>query len=268
MTVGARMTATGFNERDFRAIKAFLVRSTVPLIYESGDTAGVQGSGCLFDFGGCLYFVTAGHVLERVDPDKLGVPLRTHGNEVFTLGPGVVGWSRTEAFDVAAYRIDDLPTAAALRDSYAVLGSANVAPREAESHRYIVVGYPSETVVKDGKELTPSDLTQIYTVRYDGEVIGLRGAHDVFLELDRQSKNLWGNAASVPKLPGISGGPVWQVRPSTTGIWTPESVLSLVGIQVSCDPLGERYMRVLRWEMVTAALLKLALPSTGTNGAA
>lgn len=262
MIVSDRMTATGLTERDFRAIKAFLVRSTVPLIYDSKDDAGIRGSGCLFDFGGVLYFVTAGHVLERVDPEQLGVPFRTHGSEVFTLGTGVMSWSRTEEFDVAAYRIDDVETIGALRDSYNVLGLASVAASKSEADHYIVVGYPAETVAKRGKELTPRDLTQIHTAPYIGEVVGSRGQHDIFLKLDRQSRDLWGNSAAVPKLPGISGGPVWQVHPSTTSIWTPESALSLVGIQVSCDPRGEKYMRVLRWEVVAAALRKLAPPTT------
>ncbi len=258
MTYSERTTATGIPERDFRAIKAFLVRSTVPLIYESDDTAGIQGSGCLFDFDGCLYFVTAGHVLERVNAHKLGVPFRTLGSEVFTLGTGVVGWSRTEAYDVAAYRIDDAQTVAALRESYSVLGTANVAAPEPGADHFVVVGYPAATVIKRGKQLTPSDLTQIHTAPYAGSVIGSRGDHDLFLKLERQSEGLWGQPAVVPNLPGISGGPVWQVRRSTSSIWTPESALSLVGIQVSTDPRGERYMRALLWEVVTSALRKLA----------
>jgi hypothetical protein len=261
-----RITATGLPERDFQAIKAFLVRSTVPLIYESDAAAGVQGSGSLFDYEGCLYFVTAGHVLERVDPHKLGVPFRAFGSEVFTLGTGLVGWSRTETFDVAAYRIDDLKTIAALRESYSILGKANVAPPEPDADHFVVVGYPASTVVRRGKEMKPGDLTQIHTTRYVGEVVGPCGEHDLFLKLDRQAQGLWGHETTIPALPGISGGPVWQVRRSTTSIWTPESALGLVGIQVSTDPRGERYMRALRWEVVAEALRKLAPQSAGNRG--
>lgn len=266
MTYSARITANGLPERDFRAIKAFLVRSTVPLIYESGDIAGIQGSGCLFDLDGRLYFVTAGHVLDGVDPHKLGVPFRTHGNEVFTLGTGVVGWSRVEAYDVAAYRIDDEQTSDALRDSYIILRPTNVSTLQPGAGHFIVAGYPAETVVKQGKELAPRDLTQLHTSPYTGDIVGARGEYDLFLNLRREARGLWGNPAIVPKLLGISGGPVWQVRKSTEEIWTPESALGLVGIQVSCDQSGEKYVRALRWEVVAAALLKLAPPDSQEAG--
>jgi hypothetical protein len=119
------ITATGFPVRDFHAIKAFLLASTVPLVYESDELAGIQGTGCLFDFFGTLYFVTAGHVLENVDPHKLGVPFRQRGSEIFTLGTGLVGWSRQDEYDVAAYRIDDEETSRMLRESYKVLDRSN-----------------------------------------------------------------------------------------------------------------------------------------------
>jgi hypothetical protein len=261
------VTATGLPERDFRAIKAFLVRSTVPLIFEADDVSGVQGSGCLFDLDGCLFFVTAGHVLKDVDPQKLGVPFRIYGSEIFTLGTGLVGWSQIEAFDIAAYRVDDKDTAIALRESFLVLGPANVGAPLPDSDHYVVVGYPGETVKKNGRELRPSDLTQLHTSSYWGDVIGPRGEHDLFLKLRRHSHSLWGQVTVVPDLRGLSGGPVWQVCESTTSIWTPESALRLVGLQVSCDPGGARYMRILRWEVVEAVLRKLdPAPSSSDAG--
>jgi hypothetical protein len=251
-------TATGISERDFRAIKAFLVRSTVPLIYESVSDAGIQGSGCLFDHEGILYFVTAGHVLEGVDPYKLGIPIHQENSEIFSLGSGVVGWSRNEEYDVSAYRIDDEEIIQKLRRSYLILSIANTAPLNCADGHFIVAGYPAETVSRTGMTLTPKDLTQIYTTAYQDEVIGQRTAYDLFLKLDRKAYGLWGNPITVPNIRGISGGPVWQIRESTSQVWTPESVLRLVAIQVSCDPKGERYMRALSWVVVQTALTKLA----------
>jgi hypothetical protein len=258
MSFSDSATTTGFSERDFRAVKEFLIRSTVPLIFEDGDLAGVHGSGALFDLDGDLYFVTAGHVLQGVDPTKIGVPVRTHDDFVFTLGRGQVGWSRNEQYDVAAYRIDDSEAAAALRAANIVLGPNNIGAPDPNLDRYVVVGYPAATVTKNGDNLTTKDLTQIYTTLYTGEVIGSNGAHDLFLKLTREAKSLWGQPREVPALPGISGGPVWQIRPSTSTVWTPESALALVGIQVSTDPRAERYIRALRWEVVLAAVKALA----------
>ena len=260
-------TATGIPERDFRAIKAFLVRSTVPLIYESEENAGVQGSGCLFDIEGILFFVTAGHVLQGVDPNKLGVPIRTSNSEIFTMGTGLVGWSRNDEYDVAAYRIDDFETCQSLRRSYAVLNSSNLEHLVPEDEHYIVSGYPAETITRMGKTLTPRDLTQIHTCRYSGEVVGTRTPYDIFLKLDRIAHGLWGQSVAVPSIKGISGGPVWQVRDSISPIWSPESALRLVAIQVSCDSKGERYMRALSWSVVLVALQKL-IPRNKASGAA
>lgn len=258
-----KLTFTGLPERDFRAVKAFLVRSTVPLIYETAETAGVQGSGCLFDLEGTLFFVTAGHVLEGVDPHKLGIPIRQSYSGVFTLGTGVVGWSRNDEYDIAAYRIDDVATSEALRSSYAVLRNSNVDCPSAEEDHYIIAGYPAETVTLTGKTLTPRDLTQIHTGKYDGEILGTRTPYDHFFKLSRSAQSLWGQAAEVPNIKGISGGPVWQLRESTSPVWSPESALRLVAVQVSCDAKGERYIRALSWAVVLVALRKL-MPSSST----
>lgn len=256
---------TGISERDYRAIREFLLQSTVPLIYESTEIVGIQGSGCFFDLDGHLFFVTAGHVLKGVDPTAFGVPLRPRGGEVFTFGVGEVGWSRDDAYDVAAYRIDDARACKSIRGSYVILGESNLSPLDADLERYVVVGYPASTVTCKGDTLTTPDLTQIHTSRYLGDVDGERGPQDFFLKLAREGLGLWGQEKPVPWLPGISGGPVWQVRSASPEIWTPESVLSLVGIQVSCDKRGERYMRALRWEVVLAAL-RLLVPKVEVTG--
>lgn len=263
-------TATGIPERDFQAIKAFLVRSTVPLIYESGEATGVQGTGCLFDLKGTLFFVTAGHVLQGVDPNKLGVPIRASNGEIFTLGTGIVGWSRNDEYDVAAYRIDDAETSQSLRRSYTVLSTSNLEKPVPEDDHYIVAGYPTETITRIGRTLTPRDLTQIHTCLYNGEVLGERTLYDLFLKLDGTAQSLWGHSVTVPSIKGISGGPVWQVRESVSAIWSPESSLRLVAIQVSCDPRREQYMRALSWSVVLVALQRLipnSPPSAAASGA-
>jgi hypothetical protein len=101
------ITSTGIAEPNLKAIRAFLINATVPLVYHSDNVTGVQGTGCLFEQSGALYFVTAKHVLEGIDSSKLGVPFRQHDGEVFTLGSGVVGLSRCDKIDVAGYRIED-----------------------------------------------------------------------------------------------------------------------------------------------------------------
>lgn len=252
-----RLTSTGFPEKEFFAIKSFLLNSTVPLIYEKDSAVGIQGTGCLFELNKTLFFVTAGHVLENVDPQALGIPLRQHNKEVFTLGPRIVGWSKQDEFDVAAYRIDDDQVVAQLRKSYTVLNAANVKPDSNTNDHYIIPGYPAETISRNGYELKAKDITQLYTTRYGGDVLGKRTEFDHFFKLRRTAQRLWGNEIEVPDLRGISGAPVWQVRTPKNSIWAPESVLHLIGIQVSCDPKAEKYVRVLDWSIVQRALMKL-----------
>lgn len=252
-----QLTSTGFTKNEFAAIKRFLLASTVPLVYESGDVAGIQGTGCLFDLAGTLFFVTARHVLEDVDPLALGIPLRQFDSTVFTLGQGIVGWSRHDEFDVAAYRIDDRVFADQLRHAYVVLSPANVLSGMNTNNHYIVPGFPAATISRNGKALKPKDLTQLYTTRYDGPVVGTQTEFDLFFKLSKVGHSLWGQKREVPDLRGISGAPVWQVQMLHNPVWSPESVLRLIGIQVSCDPKAESYIRVLSWNVVEHALAKL-----------
>lgn len=250
-----RHTATGMQEREFNAIKQFLIRSTVPLVHQSGEVAGIQGTGCLFEQSGYLYFVTAGHVIRDLDPDTLGIPLRQVDSEVFTIGNGLMGWSKNDEFDVGAYRIDNEYFAAQLRLSYIVLGSANVG-QMVPGARYVVPGYPSATIKRVANTLQPNDLTQVHTTTYDGDVVGERADYDLFFKWDREAVNLWGLKSATPALNGISGAPVWLIRENASAVWSPEGCLSLVGLQVSCDT-RHRYIRALSWTVVAAALNEL-----------
>ena len=258
-----RITATGLPKLELAALKAFFLRTTIPLVYESGDTVGVQGTGCLFETEAGLYFVTAGHALEGVDPSKLGIPLRQVDSEVFTGGEGVMAWSKNDDIDVGVYRVDGVELARQLRDAYVILTPANFGEPVLQENNYVVAGYPCATVSLVGRTLKPKDLTQLHTKPYDGEVIGNRTPADLFLKLDRTAHSLWGSDITVPDLRGISGGPVWQVVPNTDDVWTPEASLRLVGIQVSCDPKGEKYVRTLRWAAVQAAIDKVGAKDTG-----
>lgn len=250
-----RLISTGLPEREFAAVKQFLFRSTVPLVYEFGDVAGVQGTGCLFEQSRHLYLVTAGHVLERLNPETLGIPLRQIDSEVFTLGKGLVGWSKNDQFDVGAYRIDDESFARLLRQSYTVLSISNVGQASLEG-RYIISGFPCATVKRIGNTLQPKDITQIHTRSYDGEVLGDRSSHDLFFNWGSEAESLWGHKTQTPSLKGISGAPVWLLTESKDSIWSPERSLSLIGLQVSCDP-DDRYIRALSWPVVAAALDQL-----------
>jgi hypothetical protein len=250
-----RLTSTGIPAREFNAVKQFLIRSTVPLVYESSDVAGIQGTGCLFEQSGNLYFVTAGHVLEGLNPDTLGIPLRQIDSEIFTLGEGLMGWSKNDKFDVGAYRIDDKSFAMQLRQSYTVLSNSNVGPTAIEG-RYIIPGYPRATIKRVGNTLQPADLTQVHTGAYDGEVIDNRASHDLFFKWGKEAESLWGHKAETPSLKGISGAPVWLLTENQNAIWSPEGSLCLVGLQVSCDPY-DRYIRALSWPVVAAALDEL-----------
>lgn len=252
------ITATGFRKREARAIRAFLLASTVPLTYQDGDLAGVQGMGCLFDVSGVLYFVTAGHVLKGISPLKLGVPSGQADSDVLPLGSGLVGWSLQDEYDVAAYRIDDVVVAARLREAYIVLSVTNTVRQSTGVDHFIIPGYPYATAIPVGNTIKPKDITQIHTTRYEEAVVGTRSDFDLFLKLSLTAESLWHQRRDVPVLKGISGAPVWQVHESGSAVWVPESVLCLVGIQVSCDEKREKYIRALKWPVVQAALTKLA----------
>lgn len=76
---------------------------------------------------------------------------------------------------------------------------------------------------------------------------------DLFLLCDNSAETLAGARAKLPKLHGISGGPLWQLQePAPGAAWAPNNVLRVVGLMTSYRE-GE-YARAKSWALAAQIL--------------
>jgi len=236
------------------SIEHFLMECTVPLIYQTDEQVGVRGTGVFFEHHGRSFLVTAGHVVDAIDPNNLGVPERA-GKDVCVLhfGDGQVHHPRnTNEYDVAVVELKNKEFVSLANAGWRFRSASNVSLEDEAGGNYIVAGYPARTVESIDGVLTPYALMQIYTGAYDGEVDGVRGEFDLFLRYGRDATNTFGTRKATPELEGVSGAAVYRVLSSRDVLWAPEGILKIVGIQVSY--FHSKYVRVKRWALVSHLL--------------
>jgi hypothetical protein len=234
---------TGFDDHERLSLQTFLNACTVPIIYGSGDQAAVQGTGTLFEHEDRLFLVTAAHVLQGIDLARLALPQNPRNSRALLFGAAAAWWSKNDLVDVAVVEIRDGSLRDELQQGWRVLDGSNVAMDTAGTNSFVVAGYPSVTVKQVGGFLVPSTMTQLFTGRYVGETQGEKVEHDFFLTFGRTAKGADGSIAT-PMLQGMSGASVWTLH-RCEGLWNPESVLKIAGIQISY--VHERYVRATGW---------------------
>jgi hypothetical protein len=254
---------TGLPLPELGTIEKFLIGCTVPLVYQSEERTGVLGTGAFFSLEGRPFLVTAGHLFRSADPNKIGVPERA-GKDVamWYLGHATIHHPKdTDEHDVAVIELLDQEFIQRARSGWNFLTEANVAVAEQVFENYIIAGYPDSTVIYEDGTLRPTALMQLYTAPYDGEVSGDRGEFDLFFRYGREAGNTHGQRKETPALGGASGALVYGIAEPSTGIWAPEGVLKVVGIQVSF--VHSKYVRAKKW-----ALLQHVLAIVQANRAA
>jgi hypothetical protein len=108
----------------------------------------------------------------------------------------------------------------------------------------LIFGYPNSMVEpsSDGT-LVEARPILLRTHRYYGETSASRPKHDdvdLFLAYGDKAFDREGKEVDTPTLPGISGTPVWAVKPSDSTIWLPESCLHVVAVDSAYTKPGSR----------------------------
>lgn len=248
------LTSTGLPVEEMDTLKRFFLSCTVPIVYQSEADAQVFGTGTFVEYQGRPFLISAGHVFDRVDANRLGVPERSGRDvDIWHFGYCTVHHPRnTDEFDVAIVQLQDDEFISRARSGWHFLNEGNIAPSNATFDHYVVAGYPDETVEFVDGVLRPTELTQLYTGIYDGEIEGSRTEYDLFLRYGREAKTAFGAVKETPQLGGASGAAVYGRASRAEGVWAPESILSVVGIQVSS--LHSKYVRVKKWQLVQQIL--------------
>lgn len=243
-------THTGFTSAELGAIQRFLTSCTVPLIYQTDDGAIVEGTGFFYRHGSAKLLITAAHVFVGHDVNRFGIPERPGGNAfVWHLGAAMLHHPvKHEQHDVAVVQLHDGDLARAAEAGWFFFGDSNVATEPLGATDYVIAGYPTKTVAERDGQLVPTALTQIYTRTYDGPVDDSRSEFDLLLSYGRQASGLFGGLKSTPELGGISGAAVLAVSRAPSEVWTPDRVLKLAGVEVSC--FHSKYIRAKTWALV------------------
>lgn len=245
---------TGLSLPELGTIEKFLVGCTVPLVYQADDRTGVLGTGAFYWLDQRPFLVTAGHLFQNADPNKIGVPERA-GKDVtiWHLGHATIHRPKnTDEHDVAVIELLDHEFIDRARSGWTFLGESNLADPAQPFENYLISGYPDATVIYENTTLRPATLTQIYTAPYLGEVDGELGEFDLFFRYGREAGNTHGFSKETPHLGGISGALVYGLADRPSGVWSPEAVLKIVGVQVSF--VHGKYVRAKKWQLLQQVL--------------
>lgn len=193
-----------------------------------------------------MWLVTASHVIPTEhDLRELGVPVRSR-RQFLTLGSCTLYRPDNLNLDVAIILIQDEAFEQSVLENWRVLDESAIARFDARYPRYIVAGYPRETLARNRLNWRDS-FTQIYTSPYPGG--GADADHNVLrLAYAKAAPCSLGAIADTPHLGGLSGSSVWNVVPQTTGPWAPEKNLKVVALQVSF--MHSEYISAEWWTLV------------------
>lgn len=256
---------TGMSLPELATIEKFLVGCTVPLVYQGKERTGVLGTGAFFSVESRTFFITAAHLFPDADPNMMGVPERPGRSvHVWNFGHATIHHPRdTENHDVAVIELKDSEFIERARSGWTFFDAGNVAADDFQTENYLIAGYPDATVQYEDAVLTPSALMQLYTGPFDGEVIGDRGEFDFFLRYGEEAGNTYGFARKTPHLGGASGALVFGLAERPRGIWSPQAVLTIVGLQVGF--FHSKYVRAKKWSLLQHVLsIVLSNPGSGT----
>lgn len=184
----------------------------------------------------------------------LGVPERAGKDvSVWNFGHATIYHPRnTDDHDVAVIELRDTEFVERARSGWTFLDSGNVAPEDFQPENYLIAGYPDSMVRYNEGALAPSALMQLYTGLYSGDVVSDRGEFDLFLRYGEQAGNTYGFAKETPHLGGASGALVFGLAGRPSGIWSPQAVLKIAGVQVAF--VHAKYVRAKKWTLLQHVL--------------
>ncbi len=222
---------TGFSVPEITAIEEFLRSCTVPLVREENDQLVLMGTGTFFRSEERLWIGTASHVVDtEEDLRQLSVPLKT-ADQYLSLGNCTLYRPDNLNLDVAIVLIQDKEFEQHVSENWRVLNEKNLTRFDPHNSRYIVAGYPKETLARKNLNWREA-FTQIYTSPYPG---GATDADHSILRLSyaERAPSSLGSVTDTPHLGGLSGSSVWAIEANPPFPWAAEKILKVVAIQVS-----------------------------------
>jgi len=231
-------------------LQQYLFEVIVPIFYDRGDTLVPIGTGTLLEVGDRLFLITAAHVLEGCDGDKLVSPWDRKSGKTASWGThGYLTPRSSDRLDVAMVELQYPETIADFRKNYRRITLDQIAPPTAGA-THILAGYPECMTTVGDMTIDQRPLAYYTEMLSDpprGWVDFHNPAQDLFFKLEKEARELFsGKDVEVPKLQGASGCVIWEMSPYDGPLWTPQRALKAVGIQRSQKP-HDGWFRATRW---------------------
>lgn len=225
----------------------FMRTRTIPLVWKADGLTSSVGTGTLFRIDDRHFIVTARHLFDTYDPEKIAYQgRRDETTALFTIGISRVVKPITPIPDAAVIEILEDVTRIRLSTGWAFLTLDNVAPPSADG-LFALMGYPEFTIHSElwapPKGIVYSTSRIVHPAR---EAPDVNPETDLFFEYGTMA--VAGNQeVEAPELQGTSGGSVWEYVDLDGGIWAPEKVVRVVGVQSA-------RLRAVSWGVVASIL--------------
>lgn len=231
------MPEAELSNEELSALEEFMMLTSLPILQSVDRNAHPLATGVLIEHERRAFLATADHVLEGLEPEDLLMPLKRDGGQISQLGSLSLARPDKAGPDIAIIELKCDDVVKQLRDGWRFLNLNMIgdASRDAD---HVMAGYPSELAVVDDKAVYGTPFA-VFTEMLQECPRGAENPNpdwDLFFALDRVGHRSTGEVLETPKLQGASGGPIWEVSSGGGGLWAPERVLKLVGIQMSAKP--------------------------------
>lgn len=255
-----------FSASERESMQQFAARFSIPLLHEIGKS-DLLGTACVVLAKGCYYLVSAGHVLTylKEHPEEVGALTVRNGEQPLTFGSGLhlmpIDYQK---FDFAIFRIDSTELVRLLEGTWRFVVPDDLGLLNGDVERFVFVGYPigRREFLSDEHGLLGqlSGVPPRYTKKSFDELnqerhsstVPFDPAVDILLEYPEAFADMKGQRIDRLDVRGISGSPLWAVRPDPMNlIRPPEKRLQLVGIITSV--IEGEYIRAKRWTLIAEA---------------
>jgi hypothetical protein len=246
-----------------------LIRSTLPIVYDSTEQASVCGTAVLFRVLDCSMLLSASHVLELSKESAfgqaLGIPLTEE--EMLPLASGDIYRAfDDDNFDVGfvelpQYAVDLLQKHR--KAEFLTIGDVeNIDHRTPPPGGYVVFGYPDKGVECSNEKITPIP-HYFNCAPHRGDTSELPHTYNpavhFLLRFDRSTvRNIeTGELSEAPHPAGMSGGSVWWTYSpdDIANGWDP-TYARFVGIQ-SAYFCKSGLLKVIPWRYMQSIIIKI-----------
>jgi hypothetical protein len=242
------------NEHQQQALDTFGFRAAVPLFCAIGEDADHLATGTFIAVGEKCILLTARHILDTCEPERIAIATSPKGSGLQTLGNLVVhkpiDLPGTE-IDVVGIEILDRETIDIIKAGWRVVDMATGGEADA-SGELVLIGYPSATLNKKDMQIVGRPIGIVTALMDDvpaNATPPVDPTLDLFLQLTWKAIATAGAIVDIPPIHGMSGCAIWQLREIADGeFWSPDRALRLVGVQSTAR--SGSYFRGKRWAYI------------------